>query len=231
MKSMGYALTCAVLVWLGQAPEGSGNPYLAQARVLLREFKEEEALKVLAKAQRWPQNTPQTLADAHLLTGLAWAALAKDDKALESFKLARLLDPAVAFPQEQAPRVRELWTRAGADSAAADIPLATEAPPVELSPPPPSTPQVMMVRLEPSIPPTRWVGTGLVGAGLVALAVGVIEGVVANTHLAASKATADLSGAQAQYAQATAAAQRANWLYLAGGVLAAGGVVTVVVSF
>jgi hypothetical protein len=244
---MRFALILAFTFVAGASAEPR-NPYLPRAVELLHDFKEAEALKVLTKASRWPQNSPGELAQVHLLTGLAHAALAHEASAIESFKLARMLAPELTLPPGQSPRIASWWALSGGR----DVPTVAAPPdappqPVELSPARAEPALLDAVAVAPEAPaPTPaptvmpevrrthsdwWVaGAGVaVGAGLAAAA--LTEGLSAQRHHQASVQADELGQAQSEYQIATASAQRANWLYAAGGALVAASVVVFAVGF
>jgi hypothetical protein len=228
---MAHALLCVLaLEFVAGTSESPRNPHLAPARALLKEFKEEEALKVLVKAQRWPMNTPQDLAQTHLLMGLAWAALAREDKAIESFKLARMLEPGLVLPDEQPPRVKEWWARAVAD-APTTTPEPSAEPPVVVEPAPQQPQPATLIVPSRPVPVTRWLGGAGVGVGLALIVAAITQGVSASAHFSSSQRLVGLGESQAEYAAALAASQRANWLYVLGGVALVAGGLTFGMSF
>ncbi len=223
----------AFISLLATAPPGS-NPHLAQAKQLLESYQEDQALKVLEQAIRWAHNSPHDLAEAHLLTGLAWAAKANEQNAIESFRQARILEPALKLAGDHSPRVRLWFDRAAAADALTprELPTSTTTPVLERPIDAPSLAQEVKV---PSgsgrTAILRWGGTAGAVLGAASLVAGVTQGLQAAAHQKRSLQQTEVTLAYSEHQQAVTSATRANILYAIGGGLAIAATAAIVLSF
>lgn len=120
------SLIVALALTAGEGP-GKPNPHLDVAVEQIRGFQELEALQTLEQSKRWAWNSPRDLALTNLYIGWAHAELGRENEALEAFRLARLLDPTVPFPNDVSPRLEALWVKSGGALPPGDRRPQTEA--------------------------------------------------------------------------------------------------------
>ena len=196
------------------------NPYLAKGIEQVRALDEQTAVKSLIEAKNWNGNTTGELAQVHMWLGLAYAGLAQESEARESFRAALLLDDALELPTGTSPVVTGWWEELGGHRPQKPILVPTAQPP----------PTQQIVEARPQSRPVllRWpFWTGLVFsvAALAAFSAGVYYGVAANSLRSTAERTERAFLADAIDEQAMRTAQQANWLMAAGGLgvlLAAG---------
>jgi hypothetical protein len=228
---MSLPLGLALLVSLTAAPRQ--NPHLPRAVEQLQAFDAEGAQKTLELAKRWPYNTERELAEVNLYLGWAYAEMGKEDGTLESFRLARLLDPEVKLPADASPKLFELWVASGGTVARATTPPA-DAPMEDLAPPtapssvalPPVAP-VGGLSADPATPrPRRWVLPSVVADGaMVLLTTALVVGTRSMNNLSRSGTEPNVVSAQALHSRAKSEATTANVLFGCAGALGAASVV------
>jgi hypothetical protein len=220
-----------VILWISAGSHAwaqvSANPYLLSAREKLQALDDEGALTLLDQAKHWPGNSESDLAQVYLCMGLAHAALAHEEKAIEMFRNALILDAGIHLPDDAAPRVHEWWHKAGGASETAAAP-PSDAP--VLAPVPslaPVTTVVTVVQKEPSrVHGVTITGAVTGGLGLLGLAGGAYLGSEAQSLRDQAQQSAGTSVMIPTYRNAVSDAQKANALYAVGaGLLAVGSAV------
>jgi hypothetical protein len=114
-----------LLATLLLADPGTRNPSLLKAIDQIDAGDLKTALMTLDEARTWPNNAPHDLVLLNLYTGLAHAGLRHNQRAIDSFRTALMLDSEVKLPPHVAPHIRSLWMTAGGKLGAPE-----ELPPV-----------------------------------------------------------------------------------------------------
>ena len=204
------------LVLFAAAPSGTGS-LLATARAAYASLEFERCLRALdLEARR--VSAGKELATVALWRGLCSAGLNDLQGAVESFRLARELEPGISLPPLTAPKVASLFEAAA--------PRASDAP-VKARPLEPSQPSlpiaVVKVPLSPSLHPS---GAFYLPAGAAVLAGGlaVLFGVQARGFERSANAAPFADDAEGLGTRARSAALASN-LCTGGAVLAAVGAV------
>jgi hypothetical protein len=204
--------------------QGSANPFLRAAREKLQTLDDEGALTLLEQAKHWPGNSESDLAQVYVCMGLAHAALAHEEKAIEMFRNALILDAGIHLPEDAAPRLLEWWHKAGGGPETpapppSDVPLLSLVPSLA-----PSRTVVTVVQKEPSrVHGVTIAGAVTGGLGLLGLAGGAYLGQEANALRNQAQQSAGTSVMIPTFRNAVSDAQRANALYAIGGGLVAVG--------
>lgn len=215
-------LLLALLFGAGSASAASA---LEEAIRQIQSLEPEAALSTLERERSREDITPAELAKVHLYTGMAQAQLAQVDRARESFRAARLLDPRLTLPEPASPGVRELWAKAAPAAKASITPPAATAPAPAVTAPPLSLPA------EPARDAPAWrtgLGIGMVVTGLAAVAGGIAFGLQRGSSAEAVKDEPDVGRALSLARTSHSQTRTANVLFGVGGALALGGGVLIV---
>jgi hypothetical protein len=235
-----WILTCVTVASSLSLAQGKGaNPYLSQAKVYYQDLEFERCLQRLSQAAKWESSTKED-AEVALYNGLCQLGLGKEKNARKDFEIAVRIDPTISLPAQQSPRVTGLFASVK-DSLPAEKPVPKpvekipEEKPVDIKVVPKDAPKE--VRLTPPPPnsivvvpivaaaPNRTVPIALGIAGGVALAAGVVLGILAQGKAnEADKAVFESDGIRLGN-EANALSTGANVSYIAGGALVVSGVV------
>jgi hypothetical protein len=221
--------------------QGKGpNPYLSQAKVYYQDLEFERCLQRLGQALKW-ENTPREDAEVSLYNGLCNLGLGKDKVARKDFEMAIKLDSTIALPVQQSPKVQGVFAAAKQavvpETAVTTVPNTTAAPLVVIEPnkeTPKDAPTKTVLTPEttqtPAIvvanePPSRVVPITLAVATGVALAAGLVLGVLAQGRATTANTSKFESDAIKYGDEAKGLATGANVSYVTGGVLGIGALI------
>jgi hypothetical protein len=138
-----------LLLLSAQVGLAATNPYVAQAKVHYQRLEYEQCLKRLNSASLLKGIEQGDLAQIELYEGLCKLGLGQMSDAQANFDLALQLDPAIALPPLQSPRIVELFRK-----AQAKLPQPEPVVPVAPQPEPTLTAEPLTARLtEPTQPP------------------------------------------------------------------------------
>jgi hypothetical protein len=223
-------LVMAVLLCVSPAAQAQGlTGELETARQLVRDLRENDAIKLLNRLRHEARSEPEQLAKVYFVYGLAHSGLAQEKEAIESFRNARALDPSLRLEEDWGPRVAEWWAAAGGTRALpSDAPPRTDTPPPVVLQPgataPPAAPLPEPVSREPDAwRPPRWLGFTLAAVAVGAGATGAVLGADAASMSRRSAETLEVRPALELHRQARGRAATANVFFIGAGAFALAG--------
>lgn len=145
-----------LVMWIAAAAPTAGepsDPQVRKAKAQLESLDPQGALRTLEAARVRLQDAPRSLAEVYLYIGLAHASLADQEKAIASFRAAKLLWPDVALPPDVSPKVQDWWA-AASPRAAEQKPRQPEQVDAGVVEPPPAA-EPSTAAANPSPPPSQ----------------------------------------------------------------------------